>query len=147
MWPRRQAQPGCCGRYYWGNSPPIGDASPCGSSGINSAQITHPLKAKFQNGLVCYNDDPMAMADADNKSAPQLTQRVECAPLAPSTHALLTPDCSVHCTVFTSPHYVCIHHPTTEPLDIGLGSEPGGLLLRGRSAGTPTGWRRERSST
>ena len=70
---------GC--RYYWGNSPPIGDASPCGSSGINSAQITHPLKAKFQNGLVCYNDDPMAMSDADNKSAPQLTQRVECARL------------------------------------------------------------------
>ena len=68
-------------RYYWGNSPPIGDASPCGSSGINSAQITHPLKAKFQNGLVCYNDDPMAMSDADNKSAPQLTQRVECARL------------------------------------------------------------------
>jgi hypothetical protein len=45
--------------------------------GINSANITHPLKAKFQNGLACYNTDPMAMADDDNKTAPQLQQRVE----------------------------------------------------------------------
>jgi iduronate 2-sulfatase len=63
--------------WYWGNQAPIGDASPCSSAGINSANITHPLKQKFGNGLACYNTDSRAMADDDNKTAPQLQQRVE----------------------------------------------------------------------
>ena len=63
--------------WYWGNQAPIGDASPCGSGGINSANITHPLREKFGNGLACYNTDSRAMADDDNKTVPQLQQRVE----------------------------------------------------------------------
>lgn len=63
--------------WYWGNQAPIGDASPCGSRGINSANITHPLREKFGNSLACYNTDSRAMADDDNKTAPQLEQRVE----------------------------------------------------------------------
>ena len=97
-------------------------------------------------GLLQRRPDGDGGRGQQERAAAHAARRVRPPRLGP-THAVLTPDCSVHCTVFTSPHYVCIHHPTTEPLDIGLGSEPGGLLLRGRSAGTPTGWRRGRSST
>ena len=48
--------------YYWGNSAPIGDASPCSNVGINGQNISFPLNAKFKNRLTCINDDPMVIS-------------------------------------------------------------------------------------
>lgn len=60
--------------YYWGNSPPIGDASACNTPGHT---ITYPLADKYGNRLACYNNATDAMDDHDNKTAPQAAQPVE----------------------------------------------------------------------
>jgi hypothetical protein len=39
--------------WYWGNQLPIGDADSCAFSGPTGLNMTAPLRAKFNNGLVC----------------------------------------------------------------------------------------------
>jgi hypothetical protein len=39
--------------WYWGNQLPIGDADKCAFSGPTGLNMTAPLRAKFNNGLVC----------------------------------------------------------------------------------------------
>ena len=70
-------------RSHAQNGAPIGDADPCSGKrpaggGGAFVNVTFPLKAEFQNGLVCNNNDADALDDAiENRTTPQPASRVE----------------------------------------------------------------------
>ena len=59
--------------FYWGNGAPIGDALGCNPS----VNLTVPLKEAWGSVATCQDEDNEAALAPDNRSTPQVEQRVE----------------------------------------------------------------------